>query len=175
MKQFLVLLLCFIFISFSFEQPSNNTNEKNANNTFDENANNTFFDSLSNYTGDAASIALDFVPFVGNIKSLGESIAGKDLITGKNLTTSERILSLVGAIPFGNYLKGGKYYKNGQKFFKASQRAYKGGKVINGIKFAKASVRALAKPNTLQKISKATNYMAKTIKSASKIFRNETN
>ena len=50
-----------------------------------------------------------------------------------------------------------------------------GGKVINGIKFAKASVRALAKPNILQKISKATNFMAKTIKSASKIFRNETN
>ena len=72
-------------------------------------------------------------------------------------------------------MKGGKYYKNGQKFFKASQRAFTGGKVINGIKFGKASARALSKPNILQKISKAANYMAKTTKSVFKIFRNETN
>ena len=89
------------------------TIKNNSNNSKDENLNNTILDSLSNYKGDGASIALDFVPFVGNVKSIGEAIVVKDLVTGKNLTTSDRILSLIGGIPFANYLKGGKYYKNG--------------------------------------------------------------
>ena len=59
------------------------------------------------------------------------------------MTNSERILSLVGAIPFANYLKGGKNFKNGQK------------------------------PNVLQKISKAATFVAKTAKSVSKIIRNK--
>ena len=175
MKQYLVFLLLIIFLSFSLEQPSNTTIDKNSNNSIDENLNNTILDLLSNYTGDAASITLDFIPFIGNVKSLGEAIAGKDLVTGKNLTTSERILSLIGGIPFANYLKGGKHYKNGQKFLKASQRAFSGGKMINGIKFGKASARALSKPNILQKISKAANFMAKSTKSVFKIFVNEIN
>ena len=173
MKQELALLLCSIFISFSLIKPSDATIQKNANISIDENSNNTILDVVSNYTGDAASIALDFIPYIGNVKNLGEAIFGKDLVTGKVLTNSERILSLVGAIPFANYLKGGKYFKNGQKFLKASQRAFKGGKMINGIKFAKAASRALSKPNVLQKIAKAGNFVAKTAKSVSKIVRNK--
>ena len=34
-------------------------------------------------------------------------------------------------------MKGSKHYKNGKKFLKASQRAFSGGKVINGTKFEK--------------------------------------
>ena len=173
MKRYLALLLYFVLISFSFEQPSNATIEKNLNNSIDKNFNNTIFDVVSNYTGDAASIALDFIPYIGNVKNLGEAIFGQDLVTGKNLTTPERILSLFGAIPFVNYLKGGKYFKNGQKFLKASQRAFAGGKMVNGIKFAKAGARALSKPNVLQKVSKAATFVAKTTKSLSKIIRNE--
>ena len=33
-----------------------------------------------------ASSALDFVPIVGNIKSLGEAITGKDIDTGEELS-----------------------------------------------------------------------------------------
>ena len=70
-------------------------------------------------------------------------------------------------------MKGGKYFKNRQKFLKASQRAFAGGKIVNGIKFANAGARALSKPNVLQKISKAAIFVAKTTKSLSKIIRNE--
>ena len=102
---------------------------------------------------------------------MGEAIIGIDLITGKNLTTSERILSFVAAIPFANYFKGGKNFKNGQKFLQASERAFKGGKMINGIKFSKASARVLAKPNVVQKVFKAGEIVAKSTKSFSKIIR----
>ena len=45
----------------------------------------------------------------------------------------------------------------------------------NFIKFSKASVRAFAKPNTLQKIAKAGTYVAKGTKSLSKIIRENNN
>ena len=99
MKRYLALLLYFVLISFSSEQPSNATIEKNLNNSINKNFNNTIFDVVSNYTGDAASNALDFIPYISNVKNLGEAIFGKDLVTGKNLTSPERILSLICAIP----------------------------------------------------------------------------
>ena len=75
------------------------------------------------------------------------------------------------AIPFVNYFKGEKNFKNGQKFLKASERAFKGGKMINVIKFSKAGARALGKPNVVQKILKAGEIVAKSTKSLSKIIR----
>ena len=66
------------------------------------------------------SSVLDFVPFIGNAKSLYEAYSGKDIIIGENLSVSDRSLSFIGAIPFGNYLKTGKYLKNGKKFIKAA-------------------------------------------------------
>ena len=173
MKGNIVLLIYYILISFTSEKPSNITKEIILKKIKDKGLNNTIVDLLSNYTGDAASIVLDFIPYIGNAKGLGEALAGKDLITGKNLATPERILSLIGAIPFANYFKGGKNFKNGQKFMKASQRAFKGGKVINGIKFSKASMRAFAKPNVAQKIIKAGQFVAKSTKSLSKIIRKQ--
>ena len=98
------------------------------------------------------SSALDFIPGVGNVKSLGEAISGKDLVTGEKLSKTERTLSLLGAIPGGNWLKNGKHLKNGQKFLKAAQRATKAGKLKNAIKFGKASARAMAKANKVQNI-----------------------
>ena len=102
--------------------------------------------------GNLVSSALDFVPGVGNVKSLGEAITGKDIITGEKLSKTERTLSLLGAIPGGNWLKNGKHLKNGQKFLKAAQRATKAGKLKNAVKFAKASTRAMAKANRVQNI-----------------------
>ena len=126
--------------------------------------------SLSNFTGDAASIILDFMPYISNVKNLGEALLGFDLVTRKNLTNAERILSLICVIPFANYLKGGKNYKVGHSFLKASERAFVGGKMRNFVKFSKASIRAFAKPNTLQKIAKTGTYVAKGAKSISKII-----
>ena len=102
--------------------------------------------------GGIASSALDFVPVVGNVKSLGELFIGKDLITGEELSYFERGISLLGVIPGGNYLKNSKHLKNGQKFLKAAKRAQKVGKVKNALKFSKASARAMAKANKVQKI-----------------------
>ena len=111
------------------------------------------------------SSALDFVPVVGNIKSLGEAVTGKDTVTGEELSGMERTLSLLGAIPGVNYLKNGKHLKNGQKFIKAAQRAQKAGKMKNAVKFAKAGARAMGKANkiqnTVRNVLKATNALLK--------------
>ena len=41
----------------------------------------------------------------------------------KNLTYDERILSIITALPFGNYLKSEKHLKNVKKILKAVERA----------------------------------------------------
>ena len=45
------------------------------------------------------SAVLGFIPVLGNVKSLAESISGKDIITGSKLSSTDRTLSAVGAIP----------------------------------------------------------------------------
>ena len=112
-----------------------------------------------------ASSALDFVPVVGNIKSLGEAVTGKDIVTGEKLSAVERTLSLLGAISGGNYLKNGKYLKNGQKFIKAAQRAQKLGKIKNAVKFANAGARAMGKANKIQ------NTFKNVLKAANALFK----
>ena len=166
MKRALFISIVLIFISFSLQQ-SNDTGEAPEN----SNITDSLIDTLSNYTGDAASIVLDFIPYIGNVKGLVEAVSGMDLIMGKNLTDVERMLSLIAAIPFANFLKGGKNYKVGHSFLKASERAFSGGKLKNYIKFGKASARAFAKPNVMQKIAKAGTLVAKEAKSLSKGVR----
>ena len=130
MQKILLLLLCFpIIIPFSFN-------------------------NILNRTKGVISTALDFVPIVSNIKGLGEVTTGKDLITGQNLTKTERTLSFIGAIPFGNYLKNVKYLKNAKSFFKASKRAKDAGKLKNFVNFAKAGARAVKNAETVQKVVK---------------------
>ena len=113
--------------------------------------------------GGLVSSGLDFIPGVGNVKSAVEALSGKDLITGEKLSKTERALSLLGAIPGGNYFKNGKHLKNGQKFLKAAQRAQKAGKIKNAINFAKASARAMAKANKIPNIVKTAANTAKTV------------
>ena len=170
MKIELVTFLFFVLITISLEQ-SDIIKEKDKISERNVTSNKTLIDTISNYTGDAISIALDFTPYVSNIKNLGEAILGVDLVTGKNLTNSERFLSLICSLPFGKLFKGGKHFKNGHKFLKASERALAGGKLRNFVKFGKASARALAKPNVGQKIAKTGIVIAKGAKSLSKTIR----
>ena len=87
--------------------------------------------------GNVVSFALDFVPYVGNLKNFGEAIIGKDAITGEALSWTGRALSLLGTIPFVNYFKNVKLLKNGQKFFKAADRAQKTEKLKISLIFLK--------------------------------------
>ena len=125
----------------------------------------SFYNTI-NATKSIASFALDFVPGVSNVKNLGEAITGKDLITRKNLTKTERTFSLLGVIPFGKFLKSGKHFKNAINFMKAAKRAEKAGKIKNAVKFAKAGARAMKKANKAQDIIKGL------LKTTNGIFKN---
>ena len=48
--------------------------------------------------GGLASSVLDFVPGIGNAKSFGEALMGKDMVTGEVLSATERAFSILGAI-----------------------------------------------------------------------------
>ncbi len=102
--------------------------------------------------GGLVSFGLDFVPGVSSVKGVYEAYTGEDPITGEKLSNAERSLSFVSIIPFGNYFKNAKYLKNGQKFFKAAERAQNAGKMKNAINFAKAGGRAMIKAIKPQKI-----------------------
>ena len=170
MKRRLFVSLTFILLSYTLQQ-SDIKSKTPHNLSQNKTSSDVIIDVLSNYTGDAVSVVLDFLPYIGNFKCLCESLLGVDLITGKNLTDIERILSLICAIPFANFFKGGKNFKNGKSFLKASERAFSSGKIKNFIKFGKASGRAFAKPNIMQKIVKAGTFLAKGTKSLSKSIR----
>ena len=139
MKEVLYLFLIFLSISFSLEEESN-------------------------IEEDIASLVLDFIPVVGNVKGLQEALTGIDIVTGRNLSMAERFLSFLGAIPTGNYLKNGKHLKNSQKFLKAAERARKTGKLKNLISFAKAASRAAKKANKVEKYVKGGINIAKIAK-----------
>ena len=94
--------------------------------------------------------SLRFVPGIGNIKSVEEAIIGNDIITGEELSVTQRALSLLGGIPGLNYFKNTKYVKIAEKFFKASKRAQKAGKIKNFINFLKAGIRSTNKANKVQ-------------------------
>ena len=65
--------------------------------------------------GNAFSFALDFVPYVGNLKNFGEAIIGKDAITGEALSWTGRALSLLGT--FCKLLKKCKIFKKQPEIF----------------------------------------------------------
>ncbi len=105
--------------------------------------------------GSVISTALDFVPVVSNVKGFYEGYTGEEPITGEKLSNAERALSFVSIIPFGNYLKNAKYFKNGQKFLKAAERAEKAGKMKIAKNFFKAGGRAMTKANKAPKFFKS--------------------
>ena len=122
-----------------------------------------------------ASGVLDFVPGVSNVKGVYEAYYGKDLITGEELSTTERTLSFIGAIPFGNYLTIGKHFKNGQKYFKAAQRAKNLGKIKNALNFAKAGARAMQKAYYIQNKLKLGKFLFSSSLKATKWFSKKRN
>ena len=75
--------------------------------------------------GSLVSSALDFIPVVGNLKSLSEALTGKVIITGEDLSEAERALSFVGVIPGGNYLKKCKAFEKWTKVCKSSSKSKK--------------------------------------------------
>ena len=81
----------------------------------------------------------------------------------------QKSLSFLGAIPFGNFFKAGKHLKNGQKIFKAADRASKLGKIKNAVKFAGAGGRAMSKAGKVQNIVK------NTIKGINAVFKQSNN
>ena len=133
----------------------------------------SFSSSYSFSVGDLASLGLDLVPIIGNLKSAYELYTGEDLITGEKLTSIERTLCLVGIIPLGNYLRIGRHFKNAEKFFKAGERAKKAGKFKNAWKFFKASFRAKLKANFFQKIFKNVIKGIKFILRLFRLYRNK--
>lgn len=44
------------------------------------------------------SVGIDFIPIVGDAKGVFESIVGRDLVTGEELSTAERVLGLAGVV-----------------------------------------------------------------------------
>ena len=139
MKRILFLAISILFFSYSLAEDSNLEDE-------------------------IISAALDFIPLIGNVKGLEEAITGIDMVTGKNLTNTERFLSLISAIPLGNYMKSGKHLKNGHTFIKAAERAKKAGKLKNFINFSKAASRAMKKANAVEKAVKNGIKIAKVVR-----------
>ena len=72
-----------------------------------------------------ASLASDLIDLIGNSKGLNEAISGIDKATGKNLTSSERLSSILKAFPFEKYSKNKKNLKNAKRFLQAAERARK--------------------------------------------------
>ena len=110
--------------------------------------------------GSLASSALDFIPVVGNLKSLSEAFTGKDIITWEELSETERALFFVGVIPGGNYLKNAKRLKNRQTIFVGGpcpQIAQKAGSRV------------------MAKVSKIVKFVFKTAKTFFKLGKEENN
>ncbi len=77
----------------------------------------TGFDAgkIWSFTKTAGSMALDFLPIVGNAKGIIEAISGQDLITGEKLQGWERALAVLGP--------AGKGVRNGVKIIKMTDKA----------------------------------------------------
>ncbi|MBP1903416.1 RHS repeat-associated protein [Paenibacillus turicensis] len=74
----------------------------------------------------ATSVALDFLPVIGNVKGFIEALVGRDLITGAELSWYERVLSALGPM--------GKGASKGAKLLKFTDEA------VNGVsKFVKTT------------------------------------
>ena len=71
------------------------------------------------------SAGMGFVPVLGSIKSLAESISGRDIITNSQLSSKDRALSAVGAIPG---FQGVKYLAKSTRY---GSKLYKGLEVID--------------------------------------------
>ena len=162
-KLFLSLILLSIML-LSLSLDINNTTNNNLSNQI-----------IINATKVIISFSIDFIPIIGNIKCLGEAAFGKDLISGEKLSEAQRILSLLGGLPFGNYFGSGKNLKNGKKFYDAAKRAKYLGNLKNYISFGKAGARAMNKANKIQNLIKTSAKVGKGILKINTFLNNSIN
>ena len=99
------------------------------------------------WLGAGSSLTLDLIPIVGNVKSFGELVTGKDLITGED---RNRFISALGVLPGVAYVaKAGKAVKTIKvvsKALKAGDDVYdalKFGKVISEWNYAQTTGKVL--------------------------------
>ena len=107
-----------------------------------------------NRTKSGISITIDFIPIVGNLIEITETVTGNDYTTYQNKTDTERTLSLQGAKYFRDLLKFAKYIKIGKIFFDVAKR------IVN---FFKVCARAMKKifQNIIRDITKLANGLLK--------------
>ena len=74
------------------------------------------------------SAGLGFVPILGSVKCMAESISGRDIITGSELSGLQRSLTAVGAIPG---FQGVKYLAKGTKFGSKFYKTVEGVDTVN--------------------------------------------
>ena len=118
---------------------------------------------------DIVSLALDLIKLIGDSKGLNEAISGIDKATGKNLTSSERLSSILEAFPFEKYSKNGKNLKNAKRFLSAAKKANKLRKIKKAIIYTKIAIKVIKKANAIVKDVKSGKY-DKTINVAKKIL-----
>lgn len=134
---------------------SGNTNSNSKEESLSNEAYNS--NSSSKILRASTSIAIDFVPVVGNVKAICESIGGKDLITGYKLSPSERILTACSAlIPGGSGVKNVgkvslKIAKNSGNAEKIVKNATKIEKEVKAIKNVEKEINSLNKTKTFTK------------------------
>lgn len=134
---------------------SGNTNSNSKEESLSNEAYNS--NSCSEILRASTSIAIDFVPGVGNVKAICESIRGKDLITGYKLSPSERILTAGFAlIPGGSGVKNVgkvslKIAKNSGNATKIVKNATKIEKEVKAIKNVEKEINSLNKTKTFTK------------------------
>ena len=87
------------------------------------------------------SAGLGFIPILGSVKSLAESISGKDIITGSKLSGVDRSLSAVGAIPG---FQGLKYLAKGTKF---GSKVYKTVETVDTVNDCRNVYNSIKKSN----------------------------
>ena len=118
---------------------------------------------------DIVSLALDLIKLIGDSKGLNEAISGIDKATGKNLTSSERLSSILEAFPFEKYSKNGKNLKSAKRFLSAAKKANKLRKIEKAIIYTKIAIKVIKKANAIVKDVKSGKY-DKTINVAKKIL-----
>ena len=118
---------------------------------------------------DIVSLALDLIKLIGDSKGLNEAISGIDTATGKNLTSSERLSSILEAFPFEKYSKNGKNLKSAKRFLSAAKKANKLRKIKKAIIYTKIAIKVIKKANAIVKDVKSGKYN-KTINVAKKIL-----
>lgn len=120
----------------------------------------------SSFARNGISLILDFIPGISTVKGIYEATVGEDPVTKEKLSSTDRGLSTLSIIPFGKLLANTKKLKNGLKFSKASKRAVKPKNIKS---FSKAAERAF------KNAYKVGNYISKSFKAIKNMNKKKKN